>query len=271
MCVCVFFSSEIEAIYVSFAIVVIVIATMDACLVTHPIARTVNTVKSMVLMMDAEFANRPKMDANWAVMVYCTDDIDCPTMGSTVVLDRSAAVADVLVANRLLLNSITILDSSKLYGFEGVAIAHRTLKIVFHNMMHRRQSNCIRMASVKRPPMLLAEHVQTLVTFDGHTMILKRLQRPRMLPLDRIVYSRSDIYQLDVELTSNPYRMDHGNRQVNLCHLLMCHCRLAFSCDLHNLNMDSLKPLLALHGAVTLEHLLPSNPWDMIIRPARKH
>lgn len=217
-------------------------ATMGACLVTHPTVHTMNMVKSMVPAMDVANVSRPTMDASLVVVVCCTDGIDCWITGSTVALDRCVAVMDGLVVNRLLLDSIVIPGSLRPYGFGDVAIVRRTLKIVCHNMMHRQQSNCKRMAFVRRPPMLPAEHVQMPVTFDVHTMILM-LQQQR--PLGRIVCSRSGIYRLDAVLTSNPYKTDHGNHlhrrhPTNLCHL-MCHLRRASSCDLHNSNRGSLK------------------------------
>lgn len=128
--------------------------------------------------------------------------------------------------------------------------------------MHRQQSNCIRMAFVRRLPMRPIVHVQMLVTFDERMWILwlmrRRRRQQRRLRV-RIVYSPSDIFQLDAVLMSNPYKMDHGIRRANQRHLWWP----AFSFDLHNSSMDSLRRLLALHDAVTLMHWLSSSPLDM--------
>lgn len=98
---------------------------MDACSAMCPVFHTVNMVRNMVLVMDVATVNQLTMDANLAELVCCMDDIGCQTMGSTVALDTCAAIADVLVVNRLWPDS-TVIQASKLYAYEDVVTVHRS-------------------------------------------------------------------------------------------------------------------------------------------------
>lgn len=213
---------------------------MDAYPVKCPICHTVSTVRNKVLAMGVVLAVQPTTDANLVASVCCMDDIGYLTMGSTVVLDKCVAITDVSVVNRLL-QDLTSIRALKRYESEDVAVAHRMSYNVCHSKMHRQQSNCTRMAFVKRPPMQPIVHERKLVTFDEHMIVLRRL-----LPMVRIVSIQFGIFQLGVVSESSQYRMDHGNRRAHRCHWLR-----PFSCDLHNLSTDSLRPLLALHDVVT--------------------
>lgn len=162
--------------------------TTDACWTKCPIGHTVSMVKSMVLVMDEKAEGQPMMDANSEVtqMVCYMDGIGCLKEDSTVVLGMCVEGVDVLVVNQLWLD-LALIQALKLCVFVDVATDRQSWKIVFHNRMHRRQSNYKCMAFVKRlqkpafvkqkleSVMLLPKppHERKLATFDERMTILK--------------------------------------------------------------------------------------------------